>query len=188
MLVWVNITFRPITTGVHQGTPAYHIIPTGERAKDEDIAAALYKLRRDKKGWGNVIFLFGPEEGAFNTDNDNDFLTLLASLKNYGYYIIVAIRGKRHHPWLTAPVRVGGQMVPALDWLSVEIDDQPWPVFYCNEIHYTVRDPEKVPILPLDRKNQILLYAHGDEEKVRAFVKKQKERWLTPDQEYEEEI
>jgi hypothetical protein len=171
----LSLEFGRVEGGANIGLPSFFIDFTGKGGEMTDMADVLYELQHHGGSFSKTAFF----RGVFSEENEDEIQVLIASLKNYGWTILASTDPFTYRPWFTRAVRVGGTLLPGLDWLRVEmINDLNWTPFWCNEFVYFNDSPEGEPVLPNDPNNLIRYYVEGeDEEKVWEFLKKAQRKW-----------
>jgi hypothetical protein len=171
----LSLTFGKIDGGANIGLPSFFIDFTGKSGGTTDMADVLYELQQHEGSFCKTATLMGD----FNKENDDDIQILIASLKNYGWTILAITHPLIYRPWFTRPVRVGGALLPGVDWLRVEmVGEISWTPFWCNEfVYFPQREIEGEPLLPNDPTNSIRYYIEGEEKMVWEFMKKAEKKW-----------
>lgn len=170
----LSLEFGKILGGANSGLPAFTLYFTGLPGGPGDMANALFELQQHEGAFCKTVLL----TGEFTEENDDDVQVLIASLKNYGWSILVDTDPLTYRPWFTRPVRVGGVLLPGVDWLTVKMEkDSRWAPFWCNEFIYFIESEKAEPILPNDPNNAIRYYIDGEEKIVWDFLKRSEKKW-----------
>lgn len=169
-----NLVFGRVEGGAQHGLPSFFVTFTGNRGDRNDVAGLLYLLQHEEGSSFKTVYF----DGNFTEENDEDIQVLIASLKNYGWWILASTRPGTYRPWFTTPVRVGGALLTGIDWLSIRLSNEdPWTPFWVNEIVLDYFPEESDPLLPDDPNNLIRYYISGDEDAVLEFMKKSDKKW-----------
>lgn len=138
-----NIQIKPIKKGSLAGVFAFNLSLEANDEPYEGLAETVEAIRSHNTGKGKVIYLHEPPKGI----DETALLTLLKTLKDYGYKIVIACSGRVYAQWFMLA-----------DFISVHMDSaNPIVGFKCNEIiwHYSNGDPE--PSLSEDSASRYVL-------------------------------
>ena len=119
---WINsIKFGTLNSGVNSGMLSFIIDFNGLEAdmEKDEITEALILIRNFKVGVNKRVYLkgwYGPEP---------QMLTFCKALKDTGFEILAECNGQIYHSWFAH-----------VNWLIVNIDEKPWPMFQCSELRY----------------------------------------------------
>jgi len=127
--MFVNeISYGTILGGHLTGVVGLMVEVTGEEDTGEEVADILVAVRRHEKAAGKVILL----RGEFTPANNIDMGTLVKSLTDAGYFVVIATTGRRYFQWFKNA-----------SFLIAETETLEWIGFEVNEIWYILHEDDQ---------------------------------------------
>lgn len=164
-----GITYKTVWGGPTTGVFAFQVDLGGGAAKAGEVADAVMKIRTFPQGKQKVIRLMG----TFNQENTLDVYTLVKALRDSAYHVQAISDGQTHFPWFSL-----------LTWLIVEVGDELWTGFACNEFRYRFsKDSSGIePFIPPEVANsqtflQIVPQEGVAGEQIFKFIREAKHPW-----------
>ncbi len=164
-----SLTYRTVYGGPTTGVFVFQVELTGEPAIPGEVADAVMKIRNFPQGKQKIVRL----TDGFTHENLLDIYTFVKALKDSSFHVQAVSDGQTHYPWFTL-----------LTWLIVEVGDELWTGFACNEFRYKLsKDSSGVePFIPPEIANaqtflQLLPQEGVEGEDIFRFIRGAKHPW-----------
>jgi hypothetical protein len=160
-----SLSYGTLFGGPFTGAVAFQICFSGNVAVENELSELILNIQRYPQGKQKLVRM----SGDFTQANELDLFTFVKAMKDAKYTIQAISNGQQHHSWFSM-----------LSWLIVEIGDEMWPGFLCNELHYKLSQQSsgEEPIHPTDIPVKYIVPQEGVEAKrIMDFVKNAKGPW-----------
>ena len=160
-----GISYGTLFGGRWTGALSFNVDFNGSAAVGGELSEAIIKIRTAPQGKLKFICL----TGTYTQANELDIYTFVKALRDSGYIVMAISDGQHHHSWFTL-----------LNYLVVEIGDELWPGFACNELRYkfSATSSGEEPIAPAEIGARYVIPQNGvAQQRIFDFVHKAKNQW-----------
>lgn len=161
-----QVSYSPVSIGTWKGFLAYHVELNNSPVEVEKIAKLIEVLKDHKRNPIRNLLVEDLEEQI----DDSGMLTLLKTVKDFGWLVQVVTTGRVYKQWYREA-----------DWMTclLSLERPIWAGFYVNELIWPFTKGTPEPALP-DMKKGTNLYLRVKNESFEdalQFIKKSKYNW-----------
>jgi hypothetical protein len=152
-----KMSYGPFEGGLSGGIIGFIVQMGGPQHKEATPEEIITWMHKTKKGHGSkmIRFYLGSEI------DEGEMLTLIKTIKDWGYIVQVVSPGTAWHPWMGEGT-----------YVIVEINDPVWVGFGANELWYEPNPSETIsdPVLPGGKIESTMYYIKGTLDRIWEYI------------------